>query len=423
MYPVRLNHKFRGRRVAQIDAGSGTRFLLYPQAPVTPGYDKPELVWISNPAGSVMAGPSDHRMYAVDPLHSKPPYEYPFLPPYDGPVHPPAYPGPDGNFDHIPLHDRAFLSAHVFGCVARVLDIWESYIGHHITWHFSEQLPRLELVPLIEWDNAQSGFGYLEFGHDTSSGGESYPYCLNFDVIAHEVGHSLLFSEIGTPQPGVVPGPDFTAYHEGVSDLCSLLGLLHFDTAMDRILRRASGNLYALNELNRFAEQADERQVRIVGNSRRMSDVGFEAHDRSRPFTGAFFDVIVETYHDTVVAQGLVDLPPSSIFDARDIDEDMARTFAAAFETGYELKHFALKAALADARDVMGTALARSWPLLDAGDLTFAKAGYAICDVLQEMGRGDVAETMLESLAWREIIHPQNTARSGGGWGRQAAWI
>ncbi len=409
--------------MAAVLAGSGTRFLLYPQAPVTPGYDRPELVWISNPAGSVAPGPADHRMYAVDPLHSKPPYEYPYLPPYRGPVHPPAQPGPDGNFDHIPVHDRAFLSAHLFGSVARVLDIWEGYVGHHIPWHFAGSLQRLELIPLIEWDNAQSGFGYLEFGHDTSAAGVRYPYCLNFDVIAHEVGHALLFSEIGLPPAGRNPGPDFTAYHEGVSDLCSLMGLLHFDTAMDRILRRGSGNLLVMNEMNQFAEQADERQVRIVGNSRRMSDVGLEAHDRSRPFTGAFFDALVEIYHDTVVARGIVDLPPRSIIDARDIDDDLARTFADAFSRNYELKHFALKAVLADARDLMGTALARSWPLLDAGEVTFVRAGYAICDVLQEMGRGDAAETMEACLAWRGIVRSPGNARPGTAWGRQAAWI
>ncbi len=148
----------------------------------------------------------------------------------------------------------------------------------------------------------------------------------------------LLFSEIGLPPVGLPPGPDLFAYHEGVSDLISLVGMLHFDTAMDRLLRRGSGNLMALNELNRVAELADERQIRIAGNARKMSEVGHEVHDRSRPFTGGIFDAIVQTYHDIAVSQGLVDLPHGSIADARDIDQDLEQSYARAFEADYDLK-------------------------------------------------------------------------------------
>jgi len=409
--------------MSEFSTDSGTRFLLYPQAPTTPGYDRPELVWVSDAAGTIAAGPSNDRMYAVDPLLSKSPYEYPYLPPFAGETYPVAEPSPDGHFDHIDPSHRAFLGTHVFGSVARILDVWEGYLGHRITWHFGERFERLEIVPLIEWDNAQSGYGYLEFGYDKTPDGTRYPYALNFDVIAHEIGHSILFAEIGLPYEGFQPGPDFVAYHEGVSDLCSLVGMLHFDTAMDRLLRRGKGNLLAMNELNAFAELADERQVRIAGNARRMSEVGSEPHDKSRPFTGAFFDAIVETYHNQAVDQGLVDLPKKSITDARDLDPDIAASFKAAFEADYELKHFQLKGALADARDVMGLALARSWGVLDNDRLTFVNAGYAVCDALQEMGRGDVAEIVQECLAWREILNPYDTAMIGRGQRRDAMWI
>ncbi len=405
-----------------MDTSSGTRFLLYPQAPITPGYDKPELVWISDPLGSVTAGPINDRMYVKDPLTAKSPYEYPYLPPYPGATHPVVEPSPSGHFDHLEPGSRAFLAAHAFGCVARILDVWEGYLGHRIDWHFGATYERLEIVPLIEWDNAQSGYGYLEFGYDTSGAGERYPYALNFDVIAHEIGHSILFAEIGMPRDGFQPGPDFVAYHEGVSDLCSLLGMLHFDTAMDRLLRRGSGNLLAMNELNAFAELADERQVRIAGNARRMSEVGSEPHDKSRPFTGAFFDAIVETYHNLAIDQGLVDLPKKSVADARDIDADIANSFKAAFEEDYELKHFQLKGALADARDVMGRALAASWAHLDNDDLTFVNAGYAVCEALQTAGQGDVAENLVECLAWREIFNPFDSVMVGQG-GRSRVWI
>ncbi len=410
-------------RVTGEEASSGTRFLLYPQAPTTPGYDKPELVWISDPQGSILPGPRNDRMYVADPVMDKTPYEYPYLPPYPGAAFPPAEPSPDGHFDHIEPSDRAFLGVHVFGCVARILDVWEGYLGHRINWHFSDRYEQLEIVPLIEWDNAQSGYGYLEFGYDVAADGARHPYALNFDVIAHEIGHSILFAEIGLPPDGFQPGPDFVAFHEGVSDLCSLIGMLHFDTAMDRLLRRGSGNLLAMNELNAFAELADERQVRIAGNARRMSEVGDEPHDKSRPFTGGFFDAIVQTYHDIVVDQGLVDLPDQSISDARDIDAELAETFAKAFEADYELKHFQLKAALGDARDIMGRALAASWARLDNDNLTYVNAAYAVCDALQEMGHGDVAETVVECMSWREILNPFDAAVLGRDQARSAVWI
>lgn len=405
------------------EASIGTRFLLYPQSPTTPGYEKPELVWISDAPGSILAGPQNARMYVVDPTTPKEPYNYPNLPPFVGAKAPPVEPSPDGHFDHIDPKSREFLGVHVFGCVARILDVWEGYLGNRISWHFADTYERLEIIPCIEWQNAQSGYGMLEFGYKPTSSGERDLFALNFDVIAHEIGHSILFSEIGLPPVGRPPGPDLFAYHEGVSDLCSLVGMLHFDTATDRVLRRGSGNLMALNELNRVAELADERQIRIAGNGLKMSDVSHEVHSKSRPFTGGFFDALVQTYHDIAVSQGLVDLPHGSIPDARDMDEDLEQSYARAFEADYDLKHFRLKAALNDARDIMALGLAKSWKRLDSENLTYADAALAVCDALQENGHGNVAETVVECLAWREILTLYDTHILGQDRSRSATWI
>jgi len=405
------------------ESSAGTRFLLYPQSPVTPGYDKPELVWISDARGSILPGPQNWRMYVVDPVSWKEPYENPYLPPFVGQKAPPVEPAPDGHFDHIDPGSHEFLGVHAFGCVARVLDVWEGYLGHRIKWHFANTYERLEIIPSLEWQNAQSGYGYLEFGFEPTAAGARDHFALNFDVIAHEIGHSILFSEIGLPRAGLSPGPDLFAYHEGVSDLCSLVGMLNFDTAMDRILRRGSGNLMALNELNRVAELADERQIRIAGNARKMSDVGQEFHDRSRPFTGGFFDALLQTYHDISVDRGLVDLPYGSIPDARGFDEDLSATYARAFEAEYDLKHFQLKAALADARDILALGLAKSWGRLDSESLTYPDAAFAVCEALQEHGHGNVAETVVECLAWREILNPNDVNLLGQDRSRSAVWI
>ena len=122
----------------------GTRFLVFPQVPHLADYGVPETVWISTPPGRLRAGPADHRIYVRDPMLPKAPYEYPYLPPFEGAANPPAEASDDGHFDGIPGGSRQFLAAHAFACVSRVLDIWENYLGHPITWHFAETYERLE---------------------------------------------------------------------------------------------------------------------------------------------------------------------------------------------------------------------------------------------------------------------------------------
>src|SRR5689334_1381582 len=84
----------------------GTRFLVYPQPPFIPGYERPEVIWLATPPGRIGAGPSSRRMYVVDPIFDKAPYKFPYLPPFAGLHWPPAEPGPDGHFDHLAVNSR-----------------------------------------------------------------------------------------------------------------------------------------------------------------------------------------------------------------------------------------------------------------------------------------------------------------------------
>jgi hypothetical protein len=198
--------------------------------------------------------------------------------------------------------------------VRRVLDICEGYLGRRLPWFFEPTYERLEIVPHITWDNAQSGFGFLELGEDDSWPDRPFPYALNFDAIAHETGHLVLLGALGLPDNR---GQDFLAYHESVADLISLMGLLNFDSALDRILRRTRGNLLISNELDRLAELSDSKQIRMASHSLKMSDVGFEVHDRSRPFTGAIFDTGVEIFQLLLCERGLAKLDTRTIRDVR----------------------------------------------------------------------------------------------------------
>src|SRR5687768_17920877 len=92
----------------------GTRFRVFPQPPFIPGYERPETIWVSTPPDRIGPGPADRRMYVIDPLAEKLPYEFPYLPPYAGRLRSPAIAGPDGHFDHIPAGTPEFEAAHVY---------------------------------------------------------------------------------------------------------------------------------------------------------------------------------------------------------------------------------------------------------------------------------------------------------------------
>lgn len=382
----------------------GTRFLVFPQPPYVPGYEKPEVVWLGESAGGILAGPSDKYMYVANPLEPKRPYAYPDLPPYVGGLRPPAEPGPDGHFDHILPGSPTFLSAHSFACARRVLDICEGYLRREITWFFEPSIDRLEIIPHIaDWDNAQSGFGFLELG-ESERGDATACYALNFDSIAHEMGHLVLLSEVGLLE-GDGARTDFFAYHESIADFMSLLGLLHFDTAIDRILRRTGGDLLINNELDRFAELSDEKQIRSFNNSLRTTDVSDEVHDRSKPFAAALFDCLVEVYQTILFDRGISDLDPRRFSDLRRqmaperIEAGLNRS-----RSDYEPLHFASKAALQEARDIVGECVVRSWEYLEPDSLTFQVAAEALLDEADRGRARPYVSQFEDCMKWRELL-------------------
>ena len=294
--------------------GRGTRVLLYSQSPILSAVTEPELIWLSPRPGTIGVGPSDERMYVVDPRDEKAPYRYPFLPPFRDAVCAPASPASDGHLDGFPVHSREFHCAHIYGCLRRVLDIWQRYFHAEIPWHFDDHFTRLEIVSWMNWDNAHSGYGFLEAGIGESDGGLKHPYALNFDVLAHELGHSLLYSRLGVPALRQAT-QEYLALHEAFADLIALISALHFDDFDDRLLEATCGNLYQLNELNRIAEMSDTDQIRVASNALTMADVdasfasGIDACDEHRlgqPMTGVIFDIFFDVYLDELRLNGII---------------------------------------------------------------------------------------------------------------------
>lgn len=395
----------------------GTRFRLYPQTPVLETFRMrgPETVWVSPPPGSIRPGPRDDRMYVVDAI-GKSPYGYPYLPPHRGPENPGVPPGRDGHFDYLAPEDPGFLAAHMYGTVRRVLDVWEAYLGRPIAWHFRDRYERLELVPLIDWDNSHAGYGFLETGYGEADDGTRHPYSLNFDVLAHEVGHTIIYAEVGAP-PLAATTAEYYGFQESAADLVALVGALHFDSVLDRLLRDSHGNLYAPNEVGRIAELSETRQIRNASHNYRMSDVPDprtppaaltqpEIHHLGEPLTGAVFDIFVEIFQADLVAAGLISEDLATLSYGVPQDRRLEDAVAHGFARAYQGRHAAFRAVLLDARDYLGALLVETWTRLSPYFLRYADVAGALVAADRALTGGRRQRIIRESLAWRQINLP-----------------
>ena len=392
---------------------TGTRFRLFPQSPVLEAYREPETVWIFSEPGTIGPGPSDDRMYVIDAIVKPHPYEYPYLPPYMGPTRPPVSGDADGHFDYLHVDDPGFRAAHMYGTVRWVLDIWESYFGQQITWHFSRRLPRLELVPYVDWENAQSGFGFLETGYEADEQGRRELLCLNFDVLAHELGHLIIYGVVGTPAPETETA-EYHGFHESAGDLVALIAVLGSNLVTDHVLRQTAGNLYNLSELSRIGEISQTTQIRTADNTLKMSDVADadtpvhllcepEKHSLAQPLTGAVFDLLTDIYQQTLFERGLIsaslDRASGRVTGITVDDPAIGAMFAAA----YRGRHEAFKRALQDTGDYVGTALAWAWRRLSPEYLRYGDVLELLLLADADLTGGVYRDTIMECFAWREI--------------------
>ena len=294
----------------------GTRFRLFVQPPFEDARSSPEIVTVSSPLGSVATGPSDDRMHVIEPIGKALPYglshaplgtPFIYLPPWTGSILEPAVPDERGNFDHYQPSTPGFEAAHVFGCVRFTLDVWERYLGQPLEWHFRDYYDRLEISILPTWNNAQCGFGYLEVGSHFENG-RILPFSLDFDVVAHEVGHAIIYGVLGVPDAGT-EYPEYLGFHEAFSDCVSLIAAMHFPSVIDNVLDETRGNLHLANRLSRFSEFSPHRQIRSANNKRTMAEFvhGWrDEHELSQPLTGAMFDILVDIFHESLIVRGLI---------------------------------------------------------------------------------------------------------------------
>jgi len=401
--PLKQDKEIRGR---------GTRFKVYSQPRFLEGFDTPEIVWVSPPAGTIEKGPSDKRMLVVDAVDKKP-YDDSSWPPYSGVTRPGPTPDTNGHFDYLDEESREFGAAHLYAVIRRVLDIWEGYFGRRIQWFFGDIEERLELIPYVDWNNAHAGFGFLETGFGKAKTGERHPYCLNFDVLAHETGHMIVFSEVGIPHDHTLTA-EYKAYHESSSDMVALLSLLHFESFIDRLLKGCSGNLCAENELNRIAELSDSEEIRKASHSKKMRDVADvstpwnrlsqkELHAIGEPMTGAMFDILVEIFQELLVERSLITRELADRAFGVPGNPDSAAAVQAGFDATYGNKVTEFKDALVDARDMVGERLAQTWEAISPHNLSFPNVAVKFLSADRALTGSKYQDIIKDSFLWREI--------------------
>jgi len=391
----------------------GTRFKLYPQPRFLEEFSEPETVMVSSPPGSLGPGPSDERMYTVFPIGKPRPYGIApgpsargdvLSPPWTGDIYPPAEADEEGHFDHLEPGTEQFEAAHLFGTVRFVMDIWEDYFDRRIPWHSEKDFDKIELTILPSLENAYSGYGFLEMGGDRKHG--SYKsFSLNFDVIAHEVGHAIIYSEVGVPDPESATG-EYFGFHESAADLVALVSSLHFNSLVEHLLENTRGNLYQLNSLNRMAELSGNKQIRIAANDVRLSKFAegwVKEHKLSQPLTGAFFDIFVDLFHECLVDHGCITPEMEDLSDKLLATADYAPVMQKLFDAAYSANAESFKFALVDARDILGTYLADTWQLLDRNDLNFIDVARVFEAVDQEHTGGRFQKIIRGNFDLRDI--------------------
>jgi len=341
-----------------------TRFRIFLQPPYVRGFEEPVTVVVETDV-KIEDGPTDNLLYVLD-AENKPGYraEAPNYQPYrgrpwNGRVSRRRARPRNGHFDHLAPDDPTFPAASVYATARLVLNFWnrifrESGLAEVDTWHHSVQdlldegeevslAPRLQLVPRSVSAGSRSGYGYVEVGYDNpghqyiAAGEVRFTYqkgkmWQNFDVIAHEMGHVILFKRIGFPQSAgevtdwfQIQDAEFLAFHESMADLCAILSLLDIKQARERILATKGGiNVLAgVGELQNLAEPGF-LPIRSALNKEKYPGPGqlqnnLESHKHSLPLTGAVFDSLLRVYERLEDSSANPDQAEEALDEAHDI--------------------------------------------------------------------------------------------------------
>jgi hypothetical protein len=394
----------------------GTLFRIFPQTPTNEDSMPAEIIEVSSPLHSMGPGPSDDRMKVIVPVgkpraygmhKDKNGYPYVYLPPWEGAVYEPAVPDEDGNFlQYDDIDDPRFHATHTYASIRFTLDVWEKYYGRTIEWYFKDYYDKAEVVIIPDFENAQIGRGFIEIGADVNDeDGTISPFTLNFDVISHEVGHGILFSEIGEPDADKETS-EFLGFQESGADIISMISILHFDSVIDEVLELTSGNLYLANHLNRFAETSSVEQIRMASNSSKLSEFtnGWkDSHKLAQPLTGAIFDILVDIFHEELVRVGAISANLEQISDLLEGSEEYGEQLQDDFDLAYATHAELFRESLIYARDVLATLLIETWERLSPNYLHYTGIEQAMLNADRAVFDSLYADIIKVNFKWRDI--------------------
>jgi hypothetical protein len=362
----------------------GTRFRLYPQ-PARLGFTL-LTVHVDAPPGSILTGPRDATIQTIDAV-AKLGYRKDDTeavrgrPPYTGRRRP-GVRAAGGHFDHVQPGTREFGVVAPFAAVRLVIEIWQHYLQRPLRWHFADSVsPRLELFPHIRSYNAWSGEGYIELGSPYYPDDRDDPYCENFEVVAHETGHLIMKSVVGT-MPDDEKSMQHRAHEEAAADFIAMLSTLHFEPVVRRALAQSDGQLYGNNVLSRMGEwdRTKATSIRHLFNEATMdaarADRKLNKHRLSLPFSGALFDLLAEILKDHLVERQA--LPRALARRSRHRPGVPLPDVEAAFARAHANAPAEFHDALLDARDEMAHLLVRAWRSMPPRSVTFAAAVHRL---------------------------------------------
>lgn len=201
---------------------------------------RPVTAQVAVPADRLEPGPRSHRFHVVDVDTST------------GAFHPPAvltktadtwsYVDRFSSVATQDLENPAWQAQNVFAIAARVLSLFERYLGRRVRWGFDDA--QLFLIPngfvdanaYYSREDQAIFFGYLPPDEDRPTAVHS---CLSHDIVAHEVTHAILD---GMRPSFVEPGlPDQLAYHEALGDIVAFLSVLSTAPLLEAILTATLG--------------------------------------------------------------------------------------------------------------------------------------------------------------------------------------
>lgn len=389
-------------------ADTGVWVNLYPVGPFGDGKTVVESVCLSSNPVEVGVGPSDDELVVVNTVNKRPFAEHePAI--IRSELAQPFVPKSELDLNISAGDTEKFCCVHMFGSVRRALDVWETYFGFKLT---TPHQNKIQLIPFVDWNNAQAGDRFIETGFQVSDEGISQPFCLSFDVLAHECAHIILFEQIGTPTPRTVTST-YKAFHEAAADWMSLISVLHFENFLEQVLDATSGNLYAQNEWSRFGQVSELAHIRLASNAKRMSQVvsprvpledlgSREMHEMAEPLIGALFDIYAGVYQSVLVDLGV----PLRTIESRTSTAGIhgGRTLQLDTAEFYEVYRDEFVEAMKTSRDLMGYMLAHTCMNLPAHFLDFESITNALFVSDETVTGGRYQEIIFEALSWREIL-------------------